>query len=162
MMAPLLLALMLQAAPPSAVVPPHVPSPAASGAGATVQPPALDSWNAFPPLTLLRPAIDMAPLSRFVRGEVEGGRCTAAIADASGNTTVHARVAVLVRPDGGVRRIVPAAIGCPTVEQFTAGVIGRLASGNVRAPWPQADRWYRAGITYSWTRGGAPADAPPR
>ncbi|MEH3047878.1 hypothetical protein [Sphingomonas adhaesiva] len=120
--------------------------------------PSADTWAALPQLQFRRPGVDIETLVRFVRGEVEAGRCPAATVDTAGTTVVRAPVAVLVAPDGSVRRLVPAAIDCPTVEQFTVGVIGRLAAGNVRAPWPAADRWYRTGITYNWS--GAPAAAP--
>lgn len=142
MIAPLLLAAALQVAPPLALAP--APGPVQP------TPPALDSWAALPRLELRRPGLDLDTLVRFVRDEVAAGRCAGTTNEASGTTSVHAPVAVLVAPDGSVRRLVPAAIGCPTVEQFTVGVIGRLAADNVRAPWPEADRWYRSGLTYTW------------
>lgn len=157
-----LLALALQAAPPMTLAPTSPAPPALAFPGpapnpAPPQPPTPDIWDTLPPLQLRRTAVDMTPLVRFVRGEVAAGRCAAMLVEANGMMTVRASVAALVAPDGSVRRFVPAAIGCPTVEQFTVGVIGRLATGNVRAPWPHTARWYRTGLTYSW-----PAPAAPR
>ncbi|MEH3036720.1 MAG: hypothetical protein PGN23_09585 [Sphingomonas adhaesiva] len=121
--------------------------------------PTSDTWEALPPVQFRRAELDTVALARFVRAEVEAGRCAAAVTDDAGSTRLRVPLAALVAPDGRVRRLVPAAIGCPTVEQFTVGVIGRLAADNVAEPWPEADRWLRTGLTYSWTT-AAPAQAP--
>lgn len=151
----LLLAALTQATPLVAPPPP-------AGQPSILQPPSSDTWDTLPALQLRRTGADTATLYRFVRAEVEAGRCAAAVTDGSGRVSLRAPVAVLVGADGSVRRMVPAAIGCPTVEQFTVGVIGRLAVGNVRAPWPGGDRWYRSGLTYIWTRDVAPGEPPAR
>lgn len=114
--------------------------------------PAPSTWAALPPLEFQRPAEMAADLFRFVRDEVEAGRCGAASVDAGGTSAVRVSVIVLVDAGGNARSVVPAAIGCPTVEQYTAGVIGRMATGNVRQPWPAASAWFRSGLVYSWTR----------
>lgn len=112
--------------------------------------PTSDTWEALPPLQFRRADLDTVALARFVRSEVEAGRCAAAVTDDAGATRVRVPLAALVAPDGRIRRLVPAAIGCSTVEQFTVGVIGRLAADNVREPWPEAERWLRTGLTYTW------------
>lgn len=81
-------------------------------------------------------------LSDYVRDEVQAGRCM------STDTSVRVDLAVLVGSDGRVRRIVPRAINCPTVEQYATGIVSRLARRNVVPP-PQ-ENWFRTTVTFSW------------
>jgi hypothetical protein len=115
--------------------------------------PALETWPALPTLLYERDPDDLGEVSRFVQDEVEAGRCGTPL-KAGENRVLRVRVVVLVGPDGRARALVPEAIGCPTVEQYTAGVIGRLVAGNVRQPWPTQAQWLRTGLVYSWSKGG--------
>lgn len=97
-------------------------------------------WSALPDLPLPVVAGSADP-SGFVQGEVLAGRCRAADA-----IHVDAAVAVLVGEDGTVSRVVPRAIDCPTVEQYTAGYVSTLA----RKLEGLKPGWYRYLITYRW------------
>jgi hypothetical protein len=109
-----------------------------------IAPPPLD-WSALPELPLSPPRGAFDP-SGFVRNEVAARRCRAT-ADGDAQL-VTAPLAVLVDESGAVSRIVPRAIDCPTVEQYTAGYVSALAR---RAGLPRLKAgWYRYAVTYRW------------
>ena len=88
-----------------------------------------------------------AALSGFVAGEVAAGRCPIA-RPADGRYVIKVDVATLVGADGVVRRTVPRAINCATVEQYSAGLVLSFARANL-AP-ATTDQWYRATIVFDW------------
>ncbi len=100
-------------------------------------------------LPRLGPTTGAAPLSAYVRDEVRAGRCAAAIESDMGYR-LSVELAVLVAQDGSVRRILPRAIGCATVEQYATGLASRL----IRRPLvaPDSDTWYRTTLDFAWTR----------
>lgn len=102
-------------------------------------------WSTLP-LFPMPHAATVTAASAFVRSEVEAGRCKLPVA----GTGVVAPVAILVGRRGAVTRIVPRAIGCPTVEQYTVGylvTLTRAGPGSVRPPQPG---WYRLTVSYAW------------
>jgi hypothetical protein len=115
-------------------------------AGPTVAVPA--DWSVLAPLPYEEPP-KMAPnLSGFVASEVAAGRCTMP-RPADGHYVVKLDVATLVGADGLVRRVVPRAIQCPTVEQYGAGLVTSFARANLRTG-ATGDQWYRATIIFEW------------
>lgn len=125
------IALLLQAAVPAAAGPAMPPT----------------DWSTLPDLPVAPPRGASDP-SGYVRREVAAGRCRAA--PIGGGSRVAASVAVLVDARGSVQRIVPQAIGCPTVEQFTAGYVSTLARRAVIAGQTFRPGWYRHVVTYRW------------
>lgn len=117
----------------------------AAATGAPVQP---AEWTALPPLPWRRPPRYDREMTRFVMEEVRSGRCAAAVTDVTGQM-LRVDVALLIGADGRPRAIVPRAIGCATVEQYTSGLISRVVRDNVDVDGA-TDTWYRAGITYRW------------
>lgn len=106
------------------------------GQALSLTPPA--DWQTLPPLPL-PPALAPTPqFAQFVRNEVQAERCVLG----EGRTTLD--MAVLVTTNGRVRRIVPRAIGCPSVEQFAAGIVLRAARDTIRPP--SVDTWYRTSV----------------
>lgn len=122
-------ALLLQAVSPPAAMPPQ-------------------DWSALPlfPLPLAGSSADGAA---FVRGEMAAGRCKTSPVQLDGSRLV-APVAILVGTGGAVQRIVPRAIDCPTVEQFTVGYLLSLTRGGPGEATPPAPGWYRLAVTYRW------------
>lgn len=117
------------------------PAPAAAG------PPA--DWSSIPPFPApLLPVAGYDP-SGYVQAEVKAGRCAAASA-VDGVLTLETPVAVLVTAPASIRQVVPQAIGCPTVEQFTAGLVLTLARGALAERGVVRSGWYRLTITYRW------------
>lgn len=136
-----LVALLLQAAVASA----HAVAPAP---GASPAPPALPAdWSALPRLGTLPRTADA--LSDYVRDEVRAGRCAAAV-DTPAGQQVSVELVVLVSGEGAVRRILPRAIGCATVEQYATGLASRLIRRTLAAPG--SDTWYRATLDFAWER----------
>ena len=133
------LALLLQIAATTA--PPAAPAP-----GAALSSPPAD-WSAMPSLGATPPTAD--PLSDYVRDEVRAGRCAAASPSAAGQQ-LSVDLAVLVAGDGSVRRILPRAIGCATVEQYATGLASRLIRRTLAAPG--SDTWYRTTLAFTWAR----------
>lgn len=104
-------------------------------------------WSALPSLPLPAGRIEFDP-SGYVRREVFAKRCTARV---NGQVLeVAAPVAILVDANGLVQRVVPQAIGCSTVEQFTAGYVSSLARRAGASPAGLAPGWYRYTVTYRW------------
>lgn len=118
-----------------------------AGAASTTPPPVAE-WSALPIFPLPR-ATSMADGSSFVRAEVEAQRCRTENA-APEDVQVVAPVAILVGPAGSIRRIVPQAIDCPTVEQYTVGYILSLTRNGLGAMMPPAPGWYQLAVTYRW------------
>lgn len=104
-------------------------------------------WSTVPELTL-RARGDAGTRVAFVSGEVAAGRCQAR-QTADGHVGIDAPVVVLFDAQRRVRQIVPRAIGCPTVEQYTVGYVSTL----IRDAEPvQNAGWYRVTVTYQWAR----------
>ena len=103
-------------------------------------------WAPLPVLRYRRRPNVPAVLSDFVRDEVHAGRCAM-----PAGSRLSVDFAVLIAANGAVRRIVPRAIGCPTVEQYASGLMLRLARDNVLNP-VLVPTWYRAGLTFAWGR----------
>ncbi|WP_375395227.1 hypothetical protein [uncultured Sphingomonas sp.] len=107
-------------------------------------------WSALPQLTLRHPADPTAAMSAYVRQEVLQGRCASAIRAPAG-WTLPVDIAVLASADGAIRRVVPRAIHCPTVEQYAAGIVFSGVRDNVDLPAGVGDRWYRTRLTFAWS-----------
>ena len=80
-------------------------------------------WTELPELPVSAPSGPVS--STFVRREVVRNRCQ--VEPNGGVMEIEAPVAVLVDGAGAVQRVVPRAIDCPTVEQYTAGYVSSLA-----------------------------------
>ncbi|MBB4616779.1 hypothetical protein [Sphingomonas abaci] len=116
---------------------------------ATATPPLPHDWSALPafPADI---AVSAGAVT-YVRAQVRDGHCTPAPSPipASARTLV-VPVAVLVGPQGSIRQIVPQAIDCPSVEQYTVGFL--LSATRHPAWWttPPAPGWYKLTPTYRW------------
>ncbi len=111
-------------------------------------PPVLPTdWSALAPMPYVAPPLLTPPLTRFVADEIAAGRCTVP-KPADGHYVMKVDVAALVDQDGTVRRAVPRAIDCPTVEQYSAGLVTSFARANL--PVRAAPLWYRATLVYDW------------
>ena len=106
-------------------------------------------WSTLPPLPYLTAPQMAPPLARFVADEIAAGRCSVP-KPADGHYVVKVDVATLVAADGSVRRAVPHAIACPTVEQYSVGLVLTFARANLPPRAGAADQWYRATIVYDW------------
>ena len=117
-----------------------------AAAQTAAMPPA--DWTSLPMLHYRRPN-DLAPeASAFVRDEVAAGRCAAAVRGTEG-WSLRVDLAVLGTGDGRVRRVVPRAIDCPSVEQFASGLVSALARDTVVAGG-DGDAWYRTSVIFTW------------
>ncbi|MEO9132931.1 MAG: hypothetical protein ABI240_17225 [Sphingomonas sp.] len=116
---------------------------------AATTPTAPTDWSALAPLPYLTAPQMTPPLARFVANEIAAGRCSLP-RPADGHYVVKVDVATLVGADGSVRRAVPHAITCPTVEQYSVGLVLTFARGNLPPHAGAADQWYRATIVYDW------------
>ena len=111
--------------------------------------PVPNDWSALGPLPYLTAPQMTPPLARFVADEIAAGRCSIP-KPTDGHYVVKVDVATLVAPDGTVRRAVPHAIACPTVEQYSVGLVLKFARANLPPRAGAADQWYRATIVYDW------------
>jgi hypothetical protein len=104
-------------------------------------------WSVLAPMPYVSQPQVAPALSSFVAAEIAAGRCAVA-RPANGRYVVRVDVATLVGADGTVRRTVPRAIDCPTVEQYSAGLVLSFARANL--PRGTTEQWYRATIVYDW------------
>ncbi|WP_239019648.1 hypothetical protein [Sphingomonas suaedae] len=122
---------------------PEPPEPPAKAA------PAID-WTTLPDLPY-RTAPQMTPaMHDWARGQVRARKCRARrLVD--GRPAVRVEVAVLVHSEDGVRATIPRAIGCPSIEQYAAGLVAGFSRNNLtqRTAAPGA-AWYRATVTFAW------------
>ncbi|MEH3158439.1 MAG: hypothetical protein PGN08_05555 [Sphingomonas taxi] len=114
-----------------------------------VAPPPLDTWTDLPELRLRDPIPATPELSEFVRQEVVAGRCAAARVDGT-RQAIDLDLAVFADHAAGIRRVVPRGIGCPTVEQYAAGLLLRLARGNLAPAAANVEGWYRTTLRFAW------------
>lgn len=137
------LLLAVQTAPQGTPQSPSIPAPTPA-APSPVLPP---NWAVLPVLRWRMPPTYEPEMTRFVVEEVEAGRCTAAEHDGAA-TRLKVDLALLVSAAGNVRTIVPRAIGCSTVEQYTSGLISSVTRDNLQPT--DEDAWYRTSVTFSW------------
>ena len=135
-----LLLLLQTAAPPLPV--PAAPTPPV----ASPLPP--QDWTMLPVLRIRGQATTIANTSAYVHGEVVAGRCAHVVRTTQG-WALTVDLAVLITPEGRVRRVTPRAIDCPTVEQSAAGVI-LGARDSIDVVDADADTWYRTSLTFAW------------
>lgn len=109
------------------------------------QPPS--DWSALPSFPLPR-AVVVTEGTSFVRRELME-RCLGDTNLAQSRQFAMA-VAILVADAGRVRRVTPRAVGCPTVEQYTAGYVLSLTRGGPGSLATPAPGWYRLTVTYRW------------
>jgi hypothetical protein len=129
-----------------AVVPPVLVPTAPTAQVASALPP--QDWSTLPILRIRGQATARANTSAYVHGEVAAGRCARAVRTSLG-WTLTVDLAVLITPDGRLRRVTPRAIDCPTVEQYAAGVI-LGARDSIDVVVKDTDTWYRTTLTFAW------------
>lgn len=107
-------------------------------------------WSGLAPLPYrIVPEVTPA-MSQFVATAARSGTCP--IGDVSdGRAQLRTELAILVDRDLVVRRIVPRAIDCPIVEQYSAGLVSRFTRDNLTLRHLDRPRWYRTSLTFSWT-----------
>lgn len=110
-------------------------------------PAAPPEWSVLPPVPYADPPQLTPALSRFVGGEVAAGRCRVA-APVNSRYIVRLDIAALIAADGTIRRAVPRAIGCPTIEQYGVGLVSNFARGNLRLR--AGEQWYVAHLVFNW------------
>ena len=101
-------------------------------------------WSKLPPLLFRRPVAQAPEAAAYVGGEVKAGRCVRT------GTVLAVDLAVLATPAGQVKRIVPRAIDCPTVEQYASGILLSMARSNIDTDGAGAEGWYRTTLTFTW------------
>lgn len=107
-------------------------------------------WSDLPPVPWRVVPRITPELAAYVAGEVAAGRCAASVPHPDGTDMVlSVPIAVELRGDASVGRIIPRAIDCPTVEQFAAGFVSRAMRGNLRLP---VGGWYVTTVTFVWAR----------
>ena len=106
-------------------------------------------WATLAPMPYVEAPNVTTALAQFVASEIAAKRCVVA-KPVDGHYVVKIDVAALVGTDGMVRRAVPHAIRCPSVEQYAAGLVTGFARGNLATRGNGGDVWYRATITFDW------------
>jgi len=104
-------------------------------------------WSSLPAFPLPRAAV-VTDGTSFIRRELSE-RCGGGI-DLAQTRQYAMTVAILVAEAGRVRRVTPRAVGCPTVEQYTAGYVLSLTRGGPGSLTVPSPGWYRLTITYRW------------
>ncbi|WP_298090599.1 hypothetical protein [uncultured Sphingomonas sp.] len=117
---------------------------------AALQAPAVETppadWTGLPSLPLPENAGERIT---YARAEVAAGRCKAEVLP-DGRSQIVAPVALLLSAEGTVRRALPQAIDCPTVEQYTAGYVSTMVRTGTLRTASLRPGWYKATIIYQW------------
>jgi hypothetical protein len=108
-------------------------------------------WPALPAVPWRAPPLVTQEMHDFAEREARERRCPLP-ATAGANQMLVAEVAVLVDAEGNVRNAVPRAIGCPTVEQYAAGLVQGFARNNLLPRVGTGEQWYKTSLTFSWTK----------
>lgn len=110
--------------------------------------PAAIDWDSLPAVPYREPPTMTPAMHDWARGQVRARKCRARrLID--GRPAVRVEVAVLV-DDAGVRTTVPRAIGCPTIEQYAAGLVAGFSRNNLTQRTAAPTAWYRATVTFAW------------
>jgi hypothetical protein len=110
-------------------------------------PPLPADWSDLAQMPYVATPVISAPLDKFVADEIAAGRCAIPKPE-DGHYVVKVDIAALVDRDGAVRRAVPRAMGCPTVEQYSAGLVTSFARANLQVRAGML--WYRTTLVYDW------------
>ncbi|TPG12736.1 hypothetical protein [Sphingomonas oligophenolica] len=119
---------------------------ATAPAAAPLPPP---NWSTLPSIRFVKPVIASPRLADFVRAKIRHRRCAAQRRTNTG-WVLTIDVAVLVTPQGLVRRTVPRAIHCPSIEQYAAGLAFSRATGNIATEGLVTDAWYKTSMAFAW------------
>jgi hypothetical protein len=107
-------------------------------------------WATLAPLPYIAPPLVTPATDQFVAGEIAAKRCPGP-KPVDGHYILRVDIAALIGRDGAIRRAIPRAIGCPTVEQYSAGLVIGFARGNLPTRGAGAgDQWYRTTLVYDW------------
>ncbi|MBR0552087.1 hypothetical protein J7S20_06185 [Sphingomonadaceae bacterium LXI357] len=106
-------------------------------------------WETLTPLPYRDPPKITSQMTDFVGREILTGGCSRPT-KVNGHRELRVDVAVLLSADAEIRATVPHAVHCPTVEQFTAGLVTTFARNNLKADPGAAAGWYRATVVYVW------------
>ena len=136
--------LLLMAAVAAATGSAQVPAAPTSMSLAPAPVTAPTDWATMPQLPWRMEPVITPELTAYVVDEVRSGRCAAAP-----GVLVEVPVAVFVRSNGAIGATVPQAIGCPTVEQFAAGLVSSFARNRLRMP---VGGWYQTTMSFAWDR----------
>ncbi len=121
-----------------------------AAAQVVVPPPVPADWATLAPLPYVAAPQVTPAMEQFVAGEIAANRC-ATVKPVDGHYIVRVDVATLIGGDGTIRKAIPRAIGCPTVEQYSAGLVIGFARGNLPARGAgAAEQWYRTTLVYDW------------
>ncbi len=117
----------------------------------TQEPSAPDAinWDTLPHLPYREPPTMTPAMHDWARGQVHARKCRARrLVD--GRPAVRVEVAALVDEDG-VRTTIPRAIGCPSIEQYAAGLVAGFSRNNLtQRTGATGPAWYRATVTFAW------------
>lgn len=115
-------------------------------------PPATIDWAGLPDLPYRQPPQMTPAMHRYVGAHARVRNCRIQRRVRDKSPAIRVEVAVLVDPHDGVRTAVPRPIGCPVVEQYAAGLVTSFARHNLPSRTGAAEQWYRATLTFVWTR----------
>jgi hypothetical protein len=119
---------------------------------ATAASPALPSdWSTLAPMPFREVPKVSSAMTAFVANEVATGHCVVP-KPADGHYVVSLDIIALVGRDGSVKKFVPRAIQCPTVEQYGVGLVTSFARDNLLLGTGNGDSWYRTTLTFDWTK----------
>ncbi len=148
-----LLPLLLAGAQASATAPAQAPAQPQSQPQPQPQPQrGVIDWASLPDLPYRQPPQITAPMINYVKAQTRARHCRVQRRVADKLPALRVEVAVLVHPEDGVRTSVPRAAGCPPVEQYAAGLVTSFARNNLAPRTVTAEQWYRATVTFVWTK----------
>lgn len=127
---------------------PLVPTPTPVPEAAPIARSPID-WAALPALPYRQTPQPTAAMAGYVLAEIRRTGCPYPI-PGQRRAQLRVDVAVLIGENQLVRATTPRAIGCPTVEQYSAGLVVSYARGNLLPHVVAEGGWYRATLLFDW------------
>lgn len=106
-------------------------------------------WDKFPALQAAPRALPTAPMVDHVADMLKRKECSLA-GQSARRFDITVPYLALVKPDGGVERVVVADMGCPGLESFVGSIVLQLAgSGDFRPTGKPAPQWYSSKLNFN-------------
>jgi hypothetical protein len=106
-------------------------------------------WDRFPALKAAPRALPTAPMVGHVADLLQRRECSLA-GQSHRRFDITVPYLALVKPDGGVERVLVADMGCPGLETYVGSIVLQLAGlGDFRPTGQAAPRWYASKLNFN-------------
>lgn len=106
-------------------------------------------WDKFPALKAVPRALPTTPMVDHVSDLLHRRQCSLA-GQSHRRFDITVPYLALVKPDGGVERVLVADMGCPSLETYVGSIVLQLAgSGDFQPTGQAAPKWYASKLNFN-------------